>query len=125
MGLATSTWNLLRISRPTWMYLRKLQLNWILFKFFLRWRSDSSKKGREYNYETTTKEDLNSNAMGSYNWTEIERYDATDLQLRLQDLEAFTKYEILLQAYNQFGRGPVAKIEAETLSDGNNKMKFA
>lgn len=63
--------------------------------------------------------------MGSYNWTEIERYDATDLQLRLQDLEAFTKYEILLQAYNQFGRGPVAKIEAETLSDGNNKMKFA
>ena len=125
MGLATSTWNLLRISRPTWMYLRKLQLNWILFEFFLRWRSDSSKKGREYNYETTTKEDLNSNAMGSYNWTEIERYDATDLQLRLQDLEAFTKYEILLQAYNQFGRGPVAKIEAETLSDGNNKMKFA
>ena len=107
------------------MYLRKLQLNWILFKFFLRWRSDSAKQGREYNYETTTKEDLNSNAMGSYNWTEIERYDATDLQLRLQDLEAFTKYEILLQAYNQFGRGPVAKIEAETLSDGNNKMKFA
>ena len=116
-------------------FITYFQTNFYIFKkittlieflfYFLRWRSDSAKKGREYNYEKTTKEDLNSNAMGSYNWTEIERYDATDLQLRLQDLEAFTKYEILLQAYNQFGRGPVAKIEAETLSDGNNKMKFA
>ena len=60
--------------------------------------------------------------MGTYNWTEIERYDATDLQLLLKDLEAHTKYEILLQAYNQFGRGPVAKIEAETGTDGKNKI---
>jgi len=33
-------------------------------------------------------------------------------------LEPYTKYEILLQAYNQFGRGPVAKIEAETGEKG-------
>ena len=59
-------------------------------------------------------------ALGAYNWTEIERYDATDLQLLLKDLEPHTKYEILLQAYNQFGRGPVAKMEAETEADGEN-----
>ena len=56
--------------------------------------------------------------LGAYNWTEIERYDTTDLQLLLRDLEPHTKYEILLQAYNQFGRGPVAKIEAETGEQG-------
>ena len=56
--------------------------------------------------------------LGAYNWTEIERYDTTDLQLLLKDLEPFTRYEILLQAYNQFGRGPVAKIEAETGEKG-------
>merc|ERR1719305_807193 len=55
--------------------------------------------------------------LGAYNWTDIERYDTTDLQLLLRELEPFTKYEILLQAYNQFGRGPVAKIEVETQSD--------
>lgn len=56
--------------------------------------------------------------MGAYNWTEIERYDSTDLQLLLRGLEPYMRYEILLQAYNQFGRGPVAKLEAETDSDG-------
>ena len=56
--------------------------------------------------------------LGAYNWTEIERYDTTDLQLLLRELEPHTKYEILLQAYNQFGRGPVAKIEAETGEKG-------
>ena len=65
-------------------------------------------------------ENESSGTLGTYNWTEIERYDATDLQLLLKDLEPHTKYEILLQAYNQFGRGPVAKIEAETGADGNN-----
>ena len=57
----------------------------------------------------------------AYNWTDIERYDTTDLQLLLRDLEPYTKYEILLQAYNQFGRGPVAKIEAETQSKGTQR----
>ena len=56
--------------------------------------------------------------LGAYNWTDIERYDTTDLQLLLRELEPYTKYEILLQAYNQFGRGPVAKIEAETGEKG-------
>ena len=58
--------------------------------------------------------------LGAYNWTDIERYDTTDLQLLLRELEPHTKYEILLQAYNQFGRGPVAKIEAETGEKGMN-----
>lgn len=56
--------------------------------------------------------------LGAYNWTEIERYDTTDLQLLLKDLQPATRYEILLQAYNQFGRGPVAKIEADTAEKG-------
>lgn len=48
----------------------------------------------------------------------MERYDSTDLQLMLKDLVPYMRYEILLQAYNQFGRGPVAKIEAETDAEG-------
>lgn len=36
----------------------------------------------------------------------------------LKDLVPYMRYEILLQAYNQFGRGPVAKIEAETDAEG-------
>lgn len=68
----------------------------------------------------TTTSSSSAGALGAYNWTEIERYDATDLQLLLKDLEPHTKYEILLQAYNQFGRGPVAKIEATTEADGEN-----
>ena len=54
-----------------------------------------------------------------YNWTEIERVDVTDLQMQLKGLKPFTQYEILLQAFNKYGRGPVAKIEAFTAGDGN------
>ena len=54
-----------------------------------------------------------------YNWTEIERVDITDLQMQLKGLKPFTQYEILLQAFNKYGRGPVAKIEAFTAGDGN------
>ena len=87
-----------------------------MFNFFYRWRSDSDTKRQQHRYGN---KDESTSLGSSYNWTEVERYDTTDLQLRLQDLEPYTKYEILLQAYNQFGRGPVAKIEAETQSDGN------
>ena len=73
----------------------------------------------------TTTSSSSAGALGAYNWTEIERYDATDLQLLLKDLEPHTKYEILLQAYNQFGRGPVAKIEATTEADGENLFACA
>lgn len=52
-----------------------------------------------------------------YNWTDIERVDSTDLQAKLKDLKPYTQYEILLQAFNQYGRGPVAKIEAFTAGD--------
>ena len=55
-----------------------------------------------------------------YNWTDIERVDSTDLQAKLKNLKPYTQYEILLQAYNQYGRGPVAKIEAFTAGDGKN-----
>ena len=57
-----------------------------------------------------------------YNWTEIERVDVTDLQVRLKGLKPFTQYEILLQAFNRYGRGPVAKIEAFTAGDGKKLM---
>ena len=55
-----------------------------------------------------------------YNWTDIERVDSTDLQAKLKNLKPYTQYEILLQAFNQYGRGPVAKIEAFTAGDGKN-----
>ena len=57
-----------------------------------------------------------------YNWTDIERVDSTDLQAKLRDLKPYTQYEILLQAFNQYGRGPVAKIEAFTAGDGNKLL---
>ena len=57
-----------------------------------------------------------------YNWTDIERVDSTDLQAKLRNLKPYTQYEILLQAYNQYGRGPVAKIEAFTAGDGTNQL---
>ena len=53
-----------------------------------------------------------------YNWTEVERYDASDLRLWLRGLRPYVQYEILVQAFNQFGRGPMAKAKAYTLSDG-------
>ena len=62
------------------------------------------------------------NSFRRYNWTEIERVDITDLQMRLKGLKPFTQYEILLQAFNQHGRGPVAKIEAFTAGDGKNNI---
>ena len=55
-----------------------------------------------------------------YNWTEIERVDVTDLQMTLKGLKPFTQYEVLLQAFNRHGRGPVAKIEAFTAGDGRD-----
>ncbi len=53
-----------------------------------------------------------------YNWTEVERYDSTDLRLWLRGLRPYAQYEILVQAFNQFGRGPMARAKAYTLSDG-------
>ena len=53
-----------------------------------------------------------------YNWTEVERYDVSDLRLWLRGLRPYVQYEILVQAFNQFGRGPMAKAKAYTLSDG-------
>ena len=62
---------------------------------------------------------------GSYNWTEIERHDKSDLKMVLRWLKPFTQYEILLQAFNQFGKGPMAKIEAFTTSNGEmNNSNF-
>ena len=62
------------------------------------------------------------NHLRRYNWTEIERVDVTDLQIKLKRLKPFTQYEILLQAFNRHGRGPVAKIEAFTAGDGKILM---
>ena len=76
---------------------------------------------KDIRYDTTNQ--LSSNNDGHnfrrYNWTEIERVDITDLQMQLKGLKPFTQYEILLQAFNKYGRGPVAKIEAFTAGDGN------
>jgi hypothetical protein len=44
--------------------------------------------------------------------------------MRLKGLKPFTQYEILLQAFNQYGRGPVAKIEAFTAGDGKNMARY-
>ena len=60
---------------------------------------------------------FNSN-VGNYNWTEVERHDTSDLKLQLRDLKAFTRYEVLIQALNDFGAGPVEIARARTESDG-------
>ena len=91
-----------------------------MFHFFFRHHHSRSSEAEKNIMMVTTTSSSSAGALGAYNWTEIERYDATDLQLLLKDLEPHTKYEILLQAYNQFGRGPVAKIEATTVADGEN-----
>ena len=91
-----------------------------MFHFFFRHHHSRSSEAEKNIMMVTTTSSSSAGALGAYNWTEIERYDATDLQLLLKDLEPHTKYEILLQAYNQFGRGPVAKIEATTEADGEN-----
>ena len=85
---------------------RQVVLKFIIFLLSFRWNE------KTLHHKGPT--------LGAYNWTDIERYDTTDLQLLLRELEPHTKYEILLQAYNQFGRGPVAKIEAETGEKGMN-----
>jgi hypothetical protein len=55
-----------------------------------------------------------------YNWTEVERYDTSDLRLWLRGLRPYSQYEILVQAFNQYGKGPMAKAKAYTLSDGEH-----
>ena len=59
-----------------------------------------------------------------YNWTEVERYDQNDLRLWLRGLRPFSHYEILIQAFNQFGKGPMAKAKATTLSDGKTEKIY-
>lgn len=54
----------------------------------------------------------------SYNWTEVERHDATDLQLVLPALRAYTRYELLIQAVNDVGAGPTEMARARTSGDG-------
>ena len=76
---------------------------------------------KDIRYDSTNPLSSNNNGhyFRRYNWTEIERVDITDLQMQLKGLKPFTQYEILLQAFNKYGRGPVAKIEAFTAGDGN------
>ena len=76
---------------------------------------------KDIRYDSTNQVSSNNdgNYFRRYNWTEIERVDITDLQMQLKGLKPFTQYEILLQAFNKYGRGPVAKIEAFTAGDGN------
>lgn len=54
----------------------------------------------------------------TYNWTEIERHDTSDLKVTLKDLTAFTQYEIIIQAINDFGIGPKKTVVSRTQSDG-------
>ena len=56
----------------------------------------------------------------SYNWTEVERHDATDLQLVLPALRAYTRYELLIQAVNDVGAGPTEMARARTSGDGKS-----
>ncbi|XP_059078554.1 cell adhesion molecule Dscam2-like [Tigriopus californicus] len=53
----------------------------------------------------------------TYNWTEIERHDTSDLKVTLKDLTAFTQYEIIIQAINDFGIGPKKTVVSRTQSD--------
>ena len=59
-----------------------------------------------------------SEGSASYNWTEVERHDASDLQLVLPALRAYTRYELLIQAVNDVGAGPTEMARARTAGDG-------
>ena len=60
----------------------------------------------------------------SYNWTEVERHDATDLQLVLPALRAYTRYELLIQAVNDVGAGPTEMARARTSGGGKPSSLF-
>ena len=57
-------------------------------------------------------------SISGYNWTEVERHDTSDLKLTLRDLRAFRRYDILIQALNDFGAGPMEAANARTKEDG-------
>ena len=61
------------------------------------------------------------NGLGRYNWTEVEWHDTSDLQLKLRNLNPFARYELLIQALNDFGAGPMEKAIARTKEDGESK----
>ena len=73
--------------------------------------------------ETASDSSSSSGSSGgvSYNWTEVERHDATDLQLVLPALRAYTRYELLIQAVNDVGAGPTEMARARTSGDGKHK----
>ncbi|XP_040563720.1 cell adhesion molecule Dscam2 isoform X2 [Lepeophtheirus salmonis] len=53
----------------------------------------------------------------NYNWTTVERYDRSDLRTILRELIPNSKYEILIQAQNRYGFGPVSKESGSTGED--------
>ena len=65
-----------------------------------------------------------SEGSASYNWTEVERHDASDLQLVLPALRAYTRYELLIQAVNDVGAGPTEMARARTAGDGKRRSSF-
>ena len=91
----------------------------ILLIIFNRWWSCRSDAAGQ------TEESASQDLPLLYNWTEVERYDPNDLRLWLRGLRPFTHYEILIQAFNQFGKGPMAKAKAVTLSDGEAAIYFS
>ena len=68
--------------------------------------------------ETAAASRTSAEGSASYNWTEVERHDASDLQLVLPALRAYTRYELLIQAVNDVGAGPTEMARARTAGDG-------
>jgi hypothetical protein len=50
--------------------------------------------------------------------TKRQKGKKTERQKGRMGLRPYSQYEILVQAFNQYGKGPMAKAKAYTLSDG-------
>lgn len=58
--------------------------------------------------------------MGSYNFTSVSGDGEEGGEMLLGDLKKYTRYSIVVQAYNEVGSGPLSEpVTTETLEDGN------
>ena len=57
--------------------------------------------------------------MGSYNFTSITGDGEEGGEILLSGLSKFTRYTIVIQAYNEVGSGPLSEpVTAQTMEDG-------
>lgn len=63
-------------------------------------------------------------AMSAFNFTTVEGIGEGEEggEMMLGDLEKYTTYAVVVQAYNEVGAGPLSEpVSAQTLEDGETK----